>query len=45
MITTPDSAGATAFRSAAKNIAAQCSILAARLREEQDGDAGNADQQ
>ena len=44
MITTPDSAGATAFRSAAKNIAAQCSILAARLREEQDGAAGNADQ-
>ena len=44
MITSPDSAGATAFRSAAKNIAAQCSILAARLLEEQDGVAGNADQ-
>ena len=35
MITDPDSAGATAFGVAAKNIAAQCSILAARLREEQ----------
>lgn len=35
MITDPDSAGATAFGVAAKNIAAQCSILAARLRDEQ----------
>ena len=35
MITDPESDGAGAFRKAAKNIAAQCSILAARLREEQ----------
>ncbi len=35
MITDPGSDGAGAFRKAAKNIAAQCSILAARLREEQ----------
>lgn len=35
MITDPDSAGAVAFRHSAKNIAAQCSILAAKLREEQ----------
>ncbi len=34
MITAPDSPGATAFRSSAKNIAAQCSILAAKLQEE-----------
>lgn len=35
MITDPESDGAGAFRKAAKNIAAQCSILAAKLREEQ----------
>lgn len=34
MITDPESDGAGAFRKAAKNIAAQCSILAANLREE-----------
>ncbi|RNJ76799.1 MAG: MRP family ATP-binding protein [Nitrosopumilus sp. D6] len=34
MITTPDSPSADAFRVSAKNIAAQCSILAARLQEE-----------
>lgn len=38
MITSPDSVGSESFRSAAKNIAAQCSILAARLREESDAD-------
>ena len=31
MITNPDSPSAEAFRVAAKNIAAQCSILAAKL--------------
>lgn len=35
MITHPDSVGAESFRSAAKNIAAQCSIQAARLRQEE----------
>lgn len=35
MITNPESDGSNAFRKAAKNIAAQCSILAANLREEQ----------
>ena len=35
MITSPDSAGAVAFRTASRNIAAQCSILAAKLRQEQ----------
>jgi len=34
MITNPDSPSAEAFRTSAKNIAAQCSILAAKLREE-----------
>lgn len=34
MITAPDSTSAESFRSAAKNIAAQCSILAAKLQEE-----------
>ncbi|KAF6245133.1 Mrp/NBP35 family ATP-binding protein [Nitrosopumilus sp. b2] len=34
MITNPDSPSAKAFRIAAKNIAAQCSILAAKLQEE-----------
>lgn len=44
IITSPDSPGAVAFGSAAKNIAAQCSILAARLREEQDGVVESPDQ-
>ena len=35
MITGPDSPGGAAFRSAARNIAAQCSILAARLQQEE----------
>ena len=34
MITNPDSPSATAFRKSAKNIAAQCSIIAAKLQEE-----------
>jgi len=34
MLTKPDSPSADAFKSAAKNIAAQCSILAAKLQEE-----------
>jgi ATP-binding protein involved in chromosome partitioning len=34
MITAPDSPSAEAFRVSAKNIAAQCSILAAKLQEE-----------
>lgn len=34
MITDPDSPGGSAFRSAARNIAAQCSILAAKLQQE-----------
>lgn len=34
MITNPDSPSATAFRKSAKNIAAQCSILAAKLQDE-----------
>jgi diphthine-ammonia ligase len=33
-ITNPDSPSAVAFKAAAKNIAAQCSILAAKLQEE-----------
>jgi len=34
MITNPDSPSAVAFRKSAKNIAAQCSIQAAKLQEE-----------
>jgi ATP-binding protein involved in chromosome partitioning len=34
MITQPDSPSAKAFTAAAKNVAAQCSILAAKLQEE-----------
>ena len=39
MITNPDSPSATAFRAAAKNIAAQCSILAAKLQEEMESES------
>ena len=39
MITAPDSPSANAFRTAAKNIAAQCSILAAKLQEEMKAEA------
>ena len=34
MMTNPESPSADAFRSAAKNVAAQCSIVAAKLQEE-----------
>ena len=34
MLTDPNSQSAEAFRSTAKNIAAQCSIIAAKLQEE-----------
>jgi ATP-binding protein involved in chromosome partitioning len=34
MISNPDSPSSVAFRSTAKNIAAQCSILASKLQEE-----------
>ncbi len=34
MITNPDSPSAVAFRKSAKNIAAQCSILASKLQDE-----------
>ena len=40
MASDPSSASADAFRSAAKNIAAQCSIAAARLREEASAQEG-----
>ncbi len=39
MITNPESISANAIRSAAKNIAAQCSILAAKLKEELEAEA------
>ncbi len=42
MISSPDSPSARAFRDSAKNIAAQCSILAAKLQEElESGNAGD----
>jgi ATP-binding protein involved in chromosome partitioning len=41
MITNPESVSADAIRSAAKNIAAQCSILAAKLKEELEAEAPN----
>ena len=39
IITAPDSPSAEAFRVSAKNIAAQCSILAAKLQEEMQAEA------
>ena len=39
MITYPQSPSAEAFRKSAKNIAAQCSILAAKLQEEMKAEA------
>ena len=39
MITAPDSPSAEAFRISAKNVAAQCSILAAKLQEELQAEA------
>lgn len=41
MMTRPDSPSANAFQSAAKNIAAQCSILAAKLREEMEAESSS----
>ena len=41
MISNPDSPSAVAFRSAAKNIAGQCSILASRLQEEMASESQN----
>ena len=43
MITDEDSPSAVAFRTAAQNIAAQCSILAAKLKEEMASEAENND--
>ena len=43
MITNPDSPSAVAFRKSAKNIAAQCSILAAKLQEEMETGADSAE--
>ena len=43
MITSPDSPSAKAFRESAKNIAAQCSILAAKLQEEMKAEETNAE--
>ena len=39
MITNPESPSAEAFKTSAKNIAAQCSILAAKLQEEMQAEA------
>ena len=44
MITDPDSPSAVAFRTSAKNIAAQCSILAAKLQEEMESEASEKEQ-
>lgn len=42
MITKPDSPSAEAFRIAGKNIAAQCSIIAAKLQEEMKAESSNS---
>ncbi len=41
MITSPDSPSAVAFRTAAKNIAAQCSMIALRMQEEMASESKN----
>lgn len=41
MIASPDSPSAIAFRTSAKNIAAQCSILAAKLQDETESEKTN----
>ena len=41
IITNPDSPSANAFRSSAKNVAAQCSILAAKMQEEMKSESEN----
>lgn len=43
MITNPDSPSADAFRVSAKNIAAQCSILAAKLQQEMESEGATDD--
>jgi len=43
MITNPDSPSAQAFRSSAKNIAAQCSILASKLQDDMASENSNND--
>ena len=43
MLTDPNSPSAEAFRSSAKNIAAQCSIIAAKLQEEMAAEAKTPD--
>ncbi len=42
MITNPESSNADAFRTAAKNVAAQCSIVAAKLQEELKAEAATS---
>jgi ATP-binding protein involved in chromosome partitioning len=41
MITNPDSPSAEAFRKSAKNVAAQCSILASKMQEEMKSESTN----
>jgi ATP-binding protein involved in chromosome partitioning len=43
MITDVDSPSASAFRTSAKNVAAQCSIIASNLQEEMESEASNAE--
>jgi len=45
MMTDPNSQSANAFRTAAKNLAAQCSIVAAKLQEEMAAEASNTEAQ
>ena len=45
MLTDPDSVSADAFRTSAKNIAAQCSIIAAKLQEEMEAESNPESQQ
>jgi ATP-binding protein involved in chromosome partitioning len=43
MITNVDSPSAAAFRASAKNVAAQCSIIASKLQEEMESETSNAE--
>jgi len=43
MITDVDSPSASAFRTSAKNVAAQCSIIASNLQEEMESEASNVE--
>ena len=45
MLTDPDSVSADAFRTSAKNIAAQCSIIATKLQEEMEAESNPESQQ